>query len=446
MKRTVSSVLPFALSIIFSLAFSCSDSERHLPYVGKNAATVVIQLSLPGEETATNRSMVDRILRFFTRDAMAQTAPAAFSSYTVNVTAAGIPILTQTFTSTDTLTFTVPAGSARRFEVIANVSAGDPSAALSFRGITTLDLAAGQTVTVPVIMIVNETKIVIPDYRMAQLVQIDSLETGNATWKINALGYGFNANFYDVDFDARGRIYIGRYSPGLNNYVVIRINNMDSSTYDIIVNSSTGVNAIAIDRSNNYLYYATSATTSALYRVRCNTGETPTALYTATAPIQTIRGMAFDGSENVLYMAGVNNSGQQAIFKYSLNTLSVINTYVNATQLYAPWHVLIKDPYIYVANLNGANGYRILMFNKNLDFLQGYGNGTTSINTTQGWFYGPRRFLAILNRKITIIDDDDAADVDKLISMDNINGDGWTTYGSYSMSAGTGYFKFYYGT
>ena len=62
-----------------------------------------------------------------------------------------------------------------------------------------------------------------------------------------------------------------------------------------------------------------------------------------------------------------------------------------------PWHVLVKPPYIYATSYNGPAGYKLLQFNTNLDLIKGYGSyGTT---TAQGKFYGPRRFLAILNRK-----------------------------------------------
>ena len=52
-------------------------------------------------------------------------------------------------------------------------------------------------------------------------------------------------------------------------------------------------------------------------------------------------------------------------------------------------------------------------------------------------FYGPTRFVAILNRKITLIDEDDSfATYSKLVSINDMNGTGWETYGRYNNTVG----------
>ena len=45
-------------------------------------------------------------------------------------------------------------------------------------------------------------------------------------------------------------------------------------------------------------------------------------------------------------------------------------------------------------------------------------------------FLGPERFVAILNKPITVIDEDSSVGGDKLVSFNDMSGAGWKTYGS----------------
>ncbi len=449
MKHAVQYITVFCLIIFTALVFSCSDSERRMGLLGQTSS-VVINLGLPADDSAANRSLIDRLRRFIARDAIAQTAPATFSLVRVRVTAVDIGVIEKEFNPYGTITLTVPSGSLRQFEVTAYVAPGDPSAATSFRGTAYANLPAGETVTVPVAMTLNETKIVIPDYFFDQIVQIDSFSNGNTTWKANNLSLSTNFNPYDIDFDSRGRIYIARFS-ATNTYLLIRIDNMNSTTYDIIrtIVGGIGIKAIAIDRKNNFIYYV--QTNNEFFRCTTN-GESITGPLSRTgvATVQTFYGIAYDDIENVLYISGLNGSSQSAIFKYSIdsNTISASN---NSSTFSFPSHLLVKHPYIYVANTNGTDGNRVLQLTKDLAIIKGYGNfaSTAGIeNTAQGMFYGPTRFVAILNRKITMIDEDDDnfGYRDKLVSMNDMDGNGWETYGKYGAVAGTGIFQFYYGS
>jgi hypothetical protein len=54
-------------------------------------------------------------------------------------------------------------------------------------------------------------------------------------------------------------------------------------------------------------------------------------------------------------------------------------------------------------------------------------------------FHGPERFVAILNKKITLIDEfASSPDFDRLASFGDMNGAGWQTFGS----TGTGVDQF----
>ena len=49
--------------------------------------------------------------------------------------------------------------------------------------------------------------------------------------------------------------------------------------------------------------------------------------------------------------------------------------------------------------------------------------------------------MAILNRKLYIIDEASGNDYDRLLSMEDINGTGWVSYGQYGF--GQDQFRFY---
>jgi hypothetical protein len=238
-KRKLFSIM-IALAVSAAV-ISCSDSESRMsPLLKKTAVT--LNLGLPPENpSADNNSIWNRIRRFFVKDAVAQTAPAAFGSVLVRVAGADFGAMEQTFGGTDAISLSVPSGSLRQFEVIAYTAPGDPSAALSFRGTATADLPAGGTVSIPVVMGLNETKIVAPDGvnqfspGTAGLVMIDNMDGSNWIHRTAASFAGFSGTLspYDISFDTRGRIYIANNNtPG-----VIRMDNINGT--DLIQSSAS---------------------------------------------------------------------------------------------------------------------------------------------------------------------------------------------------------------
>src|SRR5271157_3286815 len=178
MKRIKMMIYLAALIINFSM-LSCSDSESKLSPLFKQTL-VVLNLGMPPENpSAYDNTIWNKIRNFFVRDALAQTAPATFSNILVRVSGPDIGIIEQEFGPLGTISFSVPAGSLRQFEVIAYVSPLDPSAALSFRGTAIANLPEGETVSVPVLMTLNETKIVVPDFQNSRIATIDNMSGAN---------------------------------------------------------------------------------------------------------------------------------------------------------------------------------------------------------------------------------------------------------------------------
>lgn len=435
--------------IICSAFFvSCSDSERSLG-VTKQSATVVLNLGLAEDHAVIHKSLFDRIFSFFVKDAAAQTAPAAFSSVTVLVTGPDIAPLEKQFTATGSITLTVPAGNLRRFEVTAHVDPADPSAAASFKGTAVANLPGGETVNVPVVMVLHETKIVIPDpadyvfpYTNQRIVQINDM-TG-AGW-IARLGadIGFPGSFrpWSVDFDHRGRIYIANNNGTSGSDVVIRINNMnDTACVTMGSGSNSGINSVSIDRTNHYVYYATEGP---LNLRRCSLDGTGDTALTVPSSMVSINGLTV-GPDGMLYIVGINATSQGTIMRYNPATETELDSY---TGLVMPEDVEVKKPYIYIADGGDGPIDKIVQLDSHLENPAGYGTwlNTPDAKTTEGQFWGPRRFVGIRNDALIIIDDSSQpyTNLGELISMQDITGKGWTPYGSDGKDPGE--FQFFYG-
>jgi hypothetical protein len=418
MKTMRISLLAFLLIVALSPFFlTCAPSGGD--------ATVNIKLGFAHDE-ASNRSVIDRILNFFATRAYAD-PPVPIESITVRVTGPGMPTMDFIFApDITTAIVVVPAGSSRKFTVTAIVAPGDPSAALAFRGIATADLAVGETVNLSVSMIVSETKIVIPDYYNNRIVQIDNMDGDN--WIENSVV----SSPYDIDFDARGRIYIATESePGVQ-----RIDNInDNTTEGIPIMSS--ILSLAINRHSGIIYYADSFT---LYRNSIDgTNEIQLVLDNPSniESIDQIIGMDID-ENGILYIAGTATTEDEMIFKYDPALELVTDIYRD--NLNTPWDVIVKSPYVYVANYE----YNMTVNNKVLRLTMGL-QPAGELRGDPGsadTFYGPHRFVAILNRKIYITDEghdpSSPYNRDRLVSIDNISGANWKTYGSY----GTGQDQF----
>ncbi len=440
MKHPVKHIIIGGFIAATALAFSCSDSERRMGLLGQTS-TVVINLGLPADDTASDRFLVDRLRRLFARDAIAQTAPAAFSTIRVRVTAADIGVIEKEFNPYGTITLTVPAGSLRQFEVTAYVAAGDPSAATSFRGTAYANLPAGQTVTVPVAMGLNETKIVVPDWGNQCVVFIDNFTTPNWTKRTVVEWTAVSSPFrpYDVDFDNRGRIYIA------NNTTqgVIRVDDINGVN---IIASSAGIFGghgnivtIAVDRVNQLAYFAT---TIALYRSNLDGSSTISRSLSST-PISPsshfIRGIDVDAEGMLYIVAEPMSAGTSYIVKYNPATESQIGSSYS-TSLANPWDVIVRGSNIYVANYGQYSaGYHILQFTftNNTFNLTAHNGSRSTLTTGTGYFYGASRFLAIRNDLFFIADSNHGAtaiDYDKLAAFRDMAFTGWSTFGSYGSS------------
>ena len=273
-------------------------------------------------------------------------------------------------------------------------------------------------------MIVGETKIVIPDswgYRVVQIDNMDGSEAEiNATFTSNAFGL---ASFQprDIDFDPRGRIYIAaRHGTVAVVNQVVRVNDINDTPYTGFADAGVTINALAIDRRNNLVYYAI---TTQLFRSDYDGGS----LYSGfnLGIIQNIRGLAVD-DDGILYVSGTDGSGNERIFKYDPSAEIVITDSGAALTLNTAFDVIVKSSYVYVANYGIAK--KVIQLDKNLVFQDEL---TLDPDNPSDTFLGPHRFVAILNNRFYVIDEDETDmvnDNERIVAFDNINGSNWKTY------------------
>lgn len=334
----------------------------------------------------------------------------------------------------------IPSGSDRTFELVVNVDIPIITAT-SFKGTATADLTQ-DSVTVYLTMGIGSTKIVVPDpmWNNGLTPRISQFDNINGT---NALSLNLAAllvqgltgvatfNPYDIDFDSQGRIYIANYDFG-GSGGIIRIDNITGLNPVLIGTSSGAVRTLSIDRHNNQLYYTDGGS---IYKYDLISSSDINIGFAG----ESINALAVKG--NYLYMVD-----SDVLVKYDLKSSMFVESTDsgNIPQISNLEDILIKDNSIFIANEGGPSGYKILeLSTSDLSLKANYGNTVTTVSTSKGNFYGPRRFAAQMNKEITIIDDfnnNDAAEInfDKIIQMNNINGDNWITLPAPSTADETG--------
>jgi hypothetical protein len=304
--------------------------------------------------------------------------------------------------------------------------------------------------------------IVISDTENNRVVQIDDMSgTGWTALNGSDLGGEWTAvplgpsHFrpWDVDVDPDGRIYIANNygGSGIGANRVVRIDDITGANLVLFNDPEDdyGIVALAVDWINNYVYYAasdfTGPNTSPLFRSDMDGNNAENLdVGTGVDEIMDIRGMAVD-MYGILYIAGISG-GVERIFRYDTALQSVTHTY--ADNLNQVGDVLYKPNNLYVANRDGSDPYKILMLDPDSLTLTGnYGSAALNLDTPTpgtdaGTFYGPFRFTATLNRKLYILDfydrfgNPDIDDHSRLVSIEDIVGTGWETYGQTGSAVG----------
>jgi len=339
--------------------------------------------------------------------------PPNVTSIALIVGGPGMNTITQSIAvGNTTTTLSVPSGIGRTFTLLENT----PSATLI--GTATVDLSPGETKEIPLTPTTGASQIVVPDNLNGLLTQIsDMTGTGWTTLGITSP--------YAVDFDEQGRMYVATSAS------VVEISDITNKSATTVGSSTQGlpIKAIAVDRVRGLIYFTDGSTN--LYSVQI----TPTLGTQQSVPLSNlgitpfVTGIAVD-PDGFLYVA--NTYPTASILKVDVSTFAspkVVMSYSGS--LIYPWDVLVNGGYVYISDFTAR---QIVRLDKNLAFvdsISGYGGDS---------FFGPERFVAILNKPITVIDE--ATGKDRLVSFNDMSGAGWTTYGS-TGSGTPGLFMFY---
>jgi hypothetical protein len=348
--------------------------------------------------------------------------PANLSSIAVIVGGPGMEtIVAQYSVGTTTTTLTVPSGVGRTFTLLANTES------VTFRDDVTVDLAPDETKQIDLTPTLFASQIVVPDYSNSQVVQISDMKgTG---WQVLGEVYP-----HDIDFDNQGRMYVA------SSNSLIQMEGISGNGWNPFYSAvEADIISIAMDRTNDLLYWA--QTDNTLWRALISSSgemDTPVQVYAydgeSTIYFSTT-GIAVD-QDGFVYIA--NNSSSPEVLKINPNpdpgNAAWVASYSGT--LYYPYDVLVNGDYVYVSD---PEEQKIIRLTKDLQSpVEFFGPGSDP-------FLGPERFVATMNRPITLIDETSGYPYeDRLVSFGDITGAGWTTYGSTGPAPDPGLFQFLY--
>jgi hypothetical protein len=320
-------------------------------------------------------------------------------------------------------TLEVPAG----IELTFTVTASTPSATLS--DAVTVDLNPGESRQIVLDPKLSATKILAPDLNNGRIVQIDDMKGAGWIEKYETdYPPAYYLRPYEIDFDDQGRMYVASEWDPAGVAGLFRVDDILNTSSYLPIESSMTVTTLAVDRKNNYVYYATDGN-SIIYRKSLSNLSAAAEEFDIPAEggIETVRTYGIAVDDGVLYIA---DHSAYLIYKYDTSKpvgSRIAKTYTAVTY---PYDVMVKGDDVYVSDIGtgGATpGAKIIRLNRDLELVDEY------TGPAGDPLWGPDRFLARLDRKIVVIDEAASyatGNLDRIVSMDDMAGRGWETYGT----------------
>ncbi len=401
MKKIVDFFMVTIVTSIFVFAvFACDFS----PYEGQ--ARIGIDLSILFAEDG------------YADGARALYLPSSLSSQiesvVITVSGPGINTISTTYTTPPRFFYVyVPAGRERTVGLELHLNPGSEYGVLAFGGETVVSLKPGQYQFVQIQMAPIETKVVIPDNLNNRLVQVNNMN-GDGWFDFSTGGP------VTVAFDSSGRIFKANGSTALQV-----IDYLSATTRFVTFGPGDQQRSVAVDTARHYVYHM--ATYQPLYRTDSQDDTIWTSFNVQDdVGVRTFHcaALAVD-DEGFVYI--LNDSGLE-LYKYNPDPAipgadRVIAQYTIPS---TPWDVMVKGDYVYIA-VNAVNVHSIIRLTKNLTSPQTFGSAATSSgDTTPGHFFGPRRFMAVVNKKFYVIDEgtitgpENGYNVNRIVSFDDI--------------------------
>jgi hypothetical protein len=371
-------------------------------------------------------------------------------TFTLIVGGPGMSTITEQYQPGTTTSgpLSIPSGVSRTFTLIANT----PSVTLI--GQQTVDLAPGETKDVTLTPVAAGSQIIVPDYWNQRIAQVSDM-TGTG-WKTLAysdfdpLGAGGGQLWpWAVDIDSQGRIYVANNTVSGGSILggLFRFDDIDHPTSVATVDTSSAFTVLAVDRMRGIVYYGDGG---ALYAKDVNNiGAGPTTVDLSdisaipSPPNLNLSGMVAMAADEqgILYLAYPNSDFPGAIIKFDPNAPKGSGVLANSANSKYGFSlgasqasgIVVNGSYVYVSD---SLGKKVIRFDRNLQFID------TFPGPANDQFNGPETFVATLNRKITVVDENGPGSVgDRLASFDDMTGANWTTFGT--GGSGTNQFLFY---
>ena len=382
--------------------------------------------------------------------------PDGVTAINYTIVGAEFDDLTGSITGSSDEPIIVPPGDAREYTVVVDVDNATPVTQYTAHG--TFNVLAGEPTEVSAQLFVTATKLVIPDSVNGRIVQIDDIASG-ASWQEATAG----EETIDLEVGPDARIYYVQrdYNPQtFTSTSIIRAKaDIDSAAQTIFNNVEYFPDQIGIDHANDLIYVTESRS---LYRVGLD-GTTLKDYSSAIA--STLDGsvggenagilavtVADDGIVYVLFSD--DSAGDTAsVFEFdpsgdgAVVDSSVIFSETFSGVAYNEADIVAKGDTLFVL-LQASEGETatVLEVSRDLVSTGSYGTPYDPQLPSQpaDVLYGPSRFVGHRNPEIQFIDEDDVYyEVDHLVQLDDITGQGRQTYGGLPGNA-TGEFDFFY--
>ncbi|HUX20270.1 MAG TPA: hypothetical protein VMW69_03455 [Spirochaetia bacterium] len=402
--------------------------------------------------TATSATMTLSIVDGLSAYALsAATLATELDSISLTVTGEGMDTITQTIDpGTSQVALEVPEGPARNFRIDVAVKPTSPHAVSAIRGTAIADIQAGVAQTVPISFAITKAKILVPDMVNGKVVMMADLN--GAGLQVKNLGdEGISPALpYDVEIDSAGRIYVCTYDTDNQQGDIFRYDSMiDTTPEDVLgtnFNHSMDTPAIAIDRTNNYLYHVKNITVGptywALYRKSLvNPLANDEVIISESDPelkfTEGTCGVAID-ADGFVY---IYNNGDQNLIKFDPNgtvgSRGIASVSYTALGLSSArlWDLMFLDGNLYVSLSYGMQALQteILRLGTGLSVDSVLHYGSYSADPGVGQFAFPERFASDLTGRVVLVDENpNNSSVNRLVGFDDINGTNWQEYsGSY---------------
>ena len=347
--------------------------------------------------------------------------PVSILSIGLEVSGDGMDTISEELEADDEdIALEVPAGEGREFALEIEGPTG------SFSGSVSEDLTPGEEVDITIPISILETKIYIPDAQNNRLIQVDNISGDN--WiELTASGIAGITSFrpYDVGFDSKGRIYVANYTSADGENGIIRLDNISGSNSKILVPDSNGYEkaALAIDRRNEIVYFLNETSFNTYRLEKCDYNGNNHYIYDSSPDFNTFSadGIGIDvDSEGMLYIAF-------GTYVYKIDPSGVGILEESSSIWENVWDVVKNGGYTYIAELGGDGPPAIFQLGANLSVVDSLTEDPENPSDT---LYGPHRFLATLNNKITIIDEDEFStlETERIVSFSNISGSDWESF------------------